>query len=215
MTVFERIKARVKVNDRGCWVWCGPRGDDGYGLIRLPPRKTYRVHRAMYEATKGDPAGKLVCHRCDTPLCVNPDHLFLGEPKDNSADMVRKGRSAKGEQVGTSKITESDAKLIIRMYSLGVGTTAIAKAVGISGVHVARIIRGEAWGHLPRSSSRIRSAAERKLTSKSTKLSQFDIPLIRKLIDEGIPQSEIARRFHITQSSVSNIARRITWADVA
>lgn len=215
MTVFERIKSRVKVNERGCWMWCGSRGDDGYGLISLPPKKTYRVHRAMYAATKGDPTGKLVCHKCDTPLCVNPEHLFLGEPKDNSADMVSKGRSAKGEQVGTSKITEDDARLIIRMYSLGVGTTAIAKAVGISGVHVARIIRGDSWSHLPRPSKKIRGTSERKLTAKSTKLSQFDIPLIRKMIDDGMPQSEIAIRFHITQSSVSNIARRITWADVA
>ena len=77
-----------------CLIWTGPATKDGYGVMTIGRKKQYRVHRIAYEIANGEeiPPGLLVCHRCDTPLCVNPDHLFLGTARDNMRDMIAKGR---------------------------------------------------------------------------------------------------------------------------
>jgi hypothetical protein len=77
-------------DDNGCWVWKRARNRDGYGVYRHR-----KAHRYAYEQAKGPiPAGLLVCHSCDNPPCVNPDHLWLGTVKQNAVDAARKGRFA-------------------------------------------------------------------------------------------------------------------------
>ena len=79
----------------GCWLWDGyVAPQNGYGLIAIGNRRMMRAHRFAWKLYRGPiPEGLWVLHRCDNPDCVRPDHLFLGTAKDNSQDMLRKGRS--------------------------------------------------------------------------------------------------------------------------
>lgn len=76
----------------GCWEWTGQKHMRGYGLQAVHHVKRY-THRISWELTNGPiPAGMVVMHRCDNPPCVRPDHLVLGTKRDNTQDMLRKGR---------------------------------------------------------------------------------------------------------------------------
>lgn len=76
-----------------CWLWQGRTNNDGYGRLNVSKRQQVYAHRYAYANIYGPiPDGFFVCHHCDNPRCVRPDHLFLGTNQDNVNDMVRKGR---------------------------------------------------------------------------------------------------------------------------
>ena len=83
---------RVLLTETGCWEWQGVMHHSGYGCFKDKGKFAY-THRASYEAFKGPINGLYVCHRCDNPRCIHPDHLFLGTHEENMADMKAKGRS--------------------------------------------------------------------------------------------------------------------------
>lgn len=110
-SVEDRFWSKVNKTET-CWLWTAGRSPDGYGKVKSGGR-TYRAHRFVLMLSGVDvPPDVLVCHHCDEPLCVKPDHLFLGSVLDNTRDKIRKGRLrvAFGENHGHSKI--SDAQVI-------------------------------------------------------------------------------------------------------
>lgn len=156
----ESFWAKVARHEgNACWEWRAQKSPSGYGKVTFRGR-SWRAHRLAYVFEHGAiPAGLLICHHCDNPGCVRPDHLFAGESKDNSQDMVRKGRAAVGTRSGrytkperncrgeaspNSKLTWDDVDWI-RSLS-GVATRyALAKSFGVTWSTVDGIIKGRAW----------------------------------------------------------------------
>lgn len=140
----KRIMAGMKVNpDTGCWEW--QKGIDSGGYARCMVNGKPYAHRNAYRLWKGDiPDGLFVCHTCDVRHCVNPDHLFIGDPCDNSADMVQKGRSAKIPQ----KLTVEKVIAIRERYAAGETQTALASEYGVSQVMVSKVVRRLMWKHV-------------------------------------------------------------------
>lgn len=146
-----------KVDRKGaneCWNWKGVRTRAGYGQIRVDGKMVY-THRFAYQNWRGDiPDGMFVCHKCDNRSCCNPNHLFLGTPADNTADMIKKGRDSrpifKGEAHGSAKLTEVDVMAIKkRLTAGGESQKAIAADYGVRQQQISHINTGKSWSDLP------------------------------------------------------------------
>ena len=122
-------KLNIKVTDSGCWEWRGAIRKDGYPTVHIGGRCRY-AHRASYAAYKGEiPRGMFVCHKCDNPPCVNPDHLFLGTHQDNMNDAVSKFRIKQGETHHKSKLTDTE---IVEIFLSKEVTKSLADKHGVS-----------------------------------------------------------------------------------
>lgn len=112
-------------------------------------KKQWRLHRYVYEIYYGSiPKGLVIRHKCDNPLCINPNHLELGTPADNSNDMVKRNRSAKGEKVNTSKLNASQVKEIRKQYHKGLSKKRLSKLFNISVSNIDCVVNNRIWKHL-------------------------------------------------------------------
>ena len=143
----------IKSEDTGCWIWTGGTNPAGYGRFTLKGHIEH-AHRAAYILFVGPiPDGKLICHKCDNPSCVNPDHLFSGSQRENILDAVSKGRHktvfVRGAKHPGAKLDEAKASEIKRLYVAG-GTTyrELAQQFGVSAAAIQAIVIGRNWGHV-------------------------------------------------------------------
>ena len=147
----ERFWSKVAKGE-GCWEWQGARtsgrrnGGFSYGKLRTGPRGSSRIelaHRVSWELAHGPmPVGSFICHHCDNPPCVRPDHLFLGSPADNTADRDRKLRH------GTARLTPEQVRAIRAAVNAGARQSDIARAFAIVPSAVSQIVHRKAWKHL-------------------------------------------------------------------
>ena len=141
--------------ETGCILWTGALSSDGYGAYT--DGKQYRAHRYIYMCTYGDiPEGLLVMHTCDTPRCVNIDHLQLGTHKDNSQDMVKKNRVARhfgnaysaGRNPPNAVLSDDQVREIREMYTSGCRQWKIARYFDVAQQTVSQVVTGTRYSRV-------------------------------------------------------------------
>ncbi len=155
--LVERFWNRVERDpNSGCWLWSAAADPNGYGRVKLGPRTAavMLVHRFSWVLANGPvPDGLHVLHRCDTPPCVNPYHLFLGTHLDNMRDMNTKGRGRQGPPLGgrnpNARLTEASVLEIRDKHRLlHLSYPALAEIFGVNKETIARVIRRDLWTHI-------------------------------------------------------------------
>lgn len=157
-SIVDRFWKYVQKTDT-CWLWTGATHEFGYGVIRnsagTKPANV-KAHRLSWEIHNGPiPDGLNVCHHCDNPPCVNPDHLFLGTDADNVADMIAKGRQVyggtpAGETHHQRKLTDAQIGEIRSLYATGIiSLPELSKYYGVSHTSIDRWIKSAKSEPLP------------------------------------------------------------------
>lgn len=237
MTTFQqkdidRFWPKVNKTD-GCWLWTAAKFRFGHGAFQLNGQAC-KAHRIAYELTYGPiPAGMLVCHQCDNPSCVRPDHLWLGTIKDNNNDRHTKGRTHPGrntrsgyklppgahagERNSHAKLTEQQVTEIRQRYtSEVVAAQQLADEYNVSVYTIHKVTGGETWtfdtpytgARRPTNiASRLRSAER----SGKTKLTWPMVNDIRQRYAEGTMQKQLADEYKVGQSTIGRIVRYEVW----
>lgn len=154
----ERFRSKVNKTS-GCWLWTGARNSGGYGVIGRGHRSEGLIrasHVSWIIHNEWLPPGLWVLHRCDNPPCINPDHLFLGTPKDNMHDCLQKGRARRnpnyGEQHHSTKLTDAQIEEIRQAWLAAPprrhGRVAFREQLmlryGVTGTTIKAVVRGSA-----------------------------------------------------------------------
>jgi hypothetical protein len=140
-TLKQQFVAKVTwdVDDRGCWIANGYDYRGGYKQLSFKidgEFKLLSLHRVAYEVFKtAIPEGKCVMHSCDNPSCINPEHLSVGTRRENTKDMLRKGR----DRFSPQKLTDQD---VFDIRSSGLGSYKLAEIYDVTPVHIRRIRNG-------------------------------------------------------------------------
>ncbi len=167
-----RFWAKVNITD-GCWEWTG--GGHPYARLKAEGHTRQASHISWELAYGPIPSGVQICHHCDNPHCVRPDHLFLGTQRDNLADASAKGRlrtrdagnrgnglsgerhpnrihperMARGEHHGRAKMTEEGVIEARRLSAEGWTLARLSERYGVLITTLSMIIRRETWQHVP------------------------------------------------------------------
>lgn len=142
----------LKKGPNECWGWKAALHKGGYGLFGYNG-KMHLAHRASWEIHFGPiPKGMFVLHKCDNPICTNPNHLFLGTQLDNMRDMFAKGRGKPGhhfgEKTGTSKLTETQVLEIRAKHASGQSTRSLMVEYNFSKSGIEHIVARRTWKHI-------------------------------------------------------------------
>lgn len=202
-----------------CWLWTGSKTFDKnhinfkYGQFMING-KNFRAHRlAYFLAFNTCPSEFFVCHTCDNPSCVNPNHLFLGTHLDNVKDMCSKNRQShygsinhlKGEECHWAKLNEEKVLLIKELREAGLTCKEIGKVLGLSQTHINAICLGKYWKHLNISIANI---------DKSRKLTPEDARQVVLLCKSGENRQEVANKYDIHERHLRNILSGKYWGKV-
>ena len=217
---LRRFWTKIKIGSAGqCWLWtAGTNGN--YGQFRMPSCKL-GAHRVAWATIHGQiPAGLEVLHTCDTPLCCNPAHLFLGTQPDNVKDMDVKGRRSNanracGDHHGNAKLMDEQVLEILRRFNAGEPATCIAPDFGVHHSTVREIVNGERWKHFDRGQVRKgRDGMNRGERSSTAVLTEDLVRQIRHRHAAGEGLTDLGNEFDVTPQAIFSIVRRKTWKHV-
>lgn len=218
----ERFWNKVIVGEHEeCWPWIGATVSRGYGVIvvgtftdKNGKQRVYHnyAHRLSLELDNGYPVpdNMQVCHSCDNPPCVNPEHLWIGTAKDNMRDAVAKGHHSKG-----IILDDDQVRGLFDMYDAGATPDEIRHRLNISHNTLTAYIKGK------KQSAFIRSVKllDGRMRSSKRKLSPQEVRWLREVYkNPSHPEyktiDELAAVLDIDKMSVSRIARRIGYPDI-
>lgn len=157
---LERLKKSYDkhvIRKDGCWDWKGPKDKGGYPVMSCRAGiGSDRGHRSSWVIHNGKiPEKMFVCHKCDNPICTNPEHLWLGTHKENNDDKISKGRAKyksppimKGSSNPSSRLSEEQITEIKLLIGKGLTSRDIGKQYGVSKTTILRIKTGETWKHI-------------------------------------------------------------------
>ena len=151
------LLAKRQITATGCWEWTGDRTTSGYGQVR-PAGKRIMVTRLAHETWIGPiPEGQWILHHCDNPPCYNPAHIYAGTPKQNAADMVRRGRARGGSlpperriagQRWSARLTPDAVLEIRRRRAAGATKLSLAREFGVTPPSITKIVNWVTWRHV-------------------------------------------------------------------
>lgn len=142
--IVERFNSKVNKNKEDeCWEWTGSYFTYGYGYLGIAGKNISATRISFAIHNNKTPGKFFVCHKCDNPKCVNPEHLYLGTPQDNMNDMKNRGRSLRGERSPSSKLSNEDVQQIKNRYRNGEYQRTLAEEFGVAREHVNKIINGK------------------------------------------------------------------------
>ena len=210
-TLEDQLERYIPEPNSGCWLWDGPYYRAGYGIFCCRGYAEKRAHRFFYEYYVGPiPDGLFVCHKCDVPSCVNPDHLFVGSNADNMADMVHKGRSAdlRGEKSSMAKLTSAAVREILTSDDSG---AVLAAKFGVARSTVNAVMSGKTWKHVASSEARGRGVRRGERHHRA-KITEQDVRNIRTANKTA---RGLAAEFGVCKSNIDAIRQRKKWKHVA
>lgn len=141
----DRLRESIMAEQNsGCWLWLGAINDEGYGVTQLNGIWTI-AHRASYIVFVGDiPPDAKVCHKCDTPACINPAHLFVGDQQANISDMEAKGRRVWAKNI----LTHEQVREIRNLAASGVPIREITRRFPIKRPAIKKVIARKSYNYV-------------------------------------------------------------------
>lgn len=221
--VIERERFWSKVNLHGpmhpvlktcCWLWKGAHQDSGHGVFRLREQRMPAGKAALILSGIEVEDGMDMCHHCDNPPCVRPDHIFQGTDADNHRDMYLKRRHAHGERSGTVVLTERKVRHIVDEYKKGARACDLAKKHKVTTGTISNIVKGVTWAHITEGASITRGRA-RGNRSPSAKLTEELVLHLRPQWKAGkLNISQTARDLGVERATLRLALNGTNWAHI-
>ena len=200
----------IPVTETGCWLWLRGISSSGYGALKLGSGMR-PAHRVSWLIHRGEiPPGMFVCHKCDTRSCVNPNHLFLGTPKDNMDDMLAKGRQdfPAGQRHAQAVLTDQE---VYSIRSSGLSSIEAAIKFGVAECTANQILHRRSWKHLPRRIDEIAPPPRRFRRGEECKGAKLTNAQVLAIRADRRPSSVVGATYRVSGSLVLQIRKRLIW----